>query len=77
MNQLAQELDEKLQTLDPARARHLESLVRVAMDQVEHDVDTDPNEIWPERYFENTAGALVGEEFERPQQGDLPQRDPW
>jgi hypothetical protein len=32
---------------------------------------------WPSGYFEQTAGALVGEEFERPPQGELPQRDDW
>ena len=32
---------------------------------------------WPPGYFEDTAGALVGDEFERPPQGDLPRRDVW
>ncbi|MEX2170208.1 MAG: hypothetical protein WD851_12925 [Pirellulales bacterium] len=32
---------------------------------------------WPVAYFEQTAGALAGEEFERPPQGDLPMRDVW
>ena len=32
---------------------------------------------WPEGYFEQTAGALAGEEFERPPQGALPSRDEW
>lgn len=32
---------------------------------------------WPEGYFERIAGALAGEEFERPPQGELPQRDSW
>ena len=32
---------------------------------------------WPARYFEQTAGALAGEDFERPSQGDLPQRESW
>lgn len=35
MNQLAQELDEKLRTLDPLQARNLELLVRDAIVQVE------------------------------------------
>lgn len=29
---------------------------------------------WPAGYFEQTAGALAGENFERPPQGDLPKR---
>ena len=32
---------------------------------------------WPDGYFEQTAGALAGEEFERPPQGELPSRDDW
>ncbi|HEY3394622.1 MAG TPA: antitoxin family protein [Lacipirellulaceae bacterium] len=32
---------------------------------------------WPAGYFEQTAGSLVGEEFERPPQGDLPRREAW
>jgi hypothetical protein len=32
---------------------------------------------WPAGYFEQTAGALAGEDFERPPQGKLPERDVW
>lgn len=32
---------------------------------------------WPDSYFEQTAGALAGEEFERSSQGELPSRDDW
>ena len=35
MNQIALELDEKLQTLDPGEARRLEALVRVALDRMD------------------------------------------
>jgi predicted DNA-binding antitoxin AbrB/MazE fold protein len=35
-----------------------------------------PN-VWPENYFEQIAGAFEGEEFERPSQGTLPERDRW
>ena len=77
MNQLAQTLDEKLRTLDPARARILESLVRDALRRAEQDQLGDTPSGWPAGYFEQTAGALAGEEFERPPQGDLPVRDDW
>jgi hypothetical protein len=30
---------------------------------------------WPLGYFDQTAGALASEDFERPPQGDLPQRE--
>ena len=77
MNQLVQELDEKLRTLDPIRARHLELLVREAMDQVQQEETPDSAPGWPTGYFETTAGALAGEEFERPPQGECPRRDDW
>jgi hypothetical protein len=32
---------------------------------------------WPAGYFESTAGALTGEDFERPAEGDLPEREVW
>lgn len=32
---------------------------------------------WPDGYFEETAGALVGQKLERSPQGDLPKRDDW
>ncbi len=32
---------------------------------------------WPPSYFDQTAGALEGEVFERPPQGDLPRREDW
>ena len=77
MNRIAQELDEKLRTLDPPRARYLESLVREALGRAERDELGDSPSGWPAGYFEQTAGALSGEDFERPPQGDLPCRDNW
>jgi predicted DNA-binding antitoxin AbrB/MazE fold protein len=32
---------------------------------------------WPPDYFEQTAGAFAGEEFERPSQGEDTQRENW
>jgi hypothetical protein len=77
MSPLAQTLDEKLRTLDPARARILETLVRDALWRAEQDHADAASSRWPEGYFQQTAGALAGEEFERPPQGDLPVRDHW
>lgn len=77
MNPIADELDEKLRTLDPPRARLLESRVRDAIDEVERSRSGDFDVAWPEGYFEQTAGALAGEEIERPPQGELPHRDDW
>lgn len=36
-----------------------------------------PSTTWPTGYFEQTSGALAGEDFERPPQGDLPPREAW
>jgi hypothetical protein len=36
-----------------------------------------PTNTWPPNYFEQTAGALAGEGFERPPQGELPFREEW
>jgi hypothetical protein len=63
---------EKLRTLDPVRARHLENLVRKAL----NEVGNLPPE-WPAGFFELTSGALAGEEFERPIRGEFPRRDDW
>ncbi len=32
---------------------------------------------WPEGYFQQTAGALAGEPFERSSQGTLPSQSNW
>ena len=77
MTRIAEELDARLRMLDPAQARYLESLVREALSRAESVPATSPGNDWPPGYFERTAGALAGEEFERPPQGDLPLRDEW
>lgn len=77
MNRLAEQLDEKLRTLDPPRAQYLESLVRKAFDRAEQDELCDLECGWPAGYFEQTAGALAGEDFERSPQAELPHRDDW
>ena len=77
MNMLAQQLDEKLQSLGPAKAKVLESLVRAALKQVEQSEGAGNQEDWPPEYFQSTAGALEGETFERPSQHELPQREDW
>jgi hypothetical protein len=33
--------------------------------------------VWPPSYFDQTVGALEGDDFERPAQGDLPRRENW
>lgn len=71
MNRLAEQLDEKLRTLDRARAEYLEAAVRDALQKIEQQTS------WPGGYFEQTAGSLAGEEFQRPAQGHLPSRADW
>jgi hypothetical protein len=77
MTQIAQELDDRLKKLGPFQARYLETLVREALVRAEQMAVSSTDESWRPDYFERTAGALVGEEFERPPQGELPTRDEW
>ena len=77
MNRLAEQLDKKLQTLDPVRAQYLESLVREAFDKAEQQNSCGSSSGWPAEYFEQTAGALTGEDFQRSPQGEFPRRDDW
>lgn len=65
MSSIAQELDQQMSILDPATARRMEQLVRDALSLAE----TGRSGAWPAGYFEQTAGTLVGEQFERPFQG--------
>jgi predicted transcriptional regulator len=76
VNRIAEELDEKLRQLDPERAKSLVSMVRDAIEQIEKEPSHSP-EGWPAGYFEQTAGALAGERFERAPQGDMQCRDDW
>lgn len=77
MTRIAEELDAKLRSLDPARARYLESLVQQAIERAERGQPDEPPTAWPAGYFEKTSGALEGEELERSLQGELPQRENW
>jgi Protein of unknown function DUF104/Protein of unknown function (DUF3696) len=47
-------------------------------EQVRSSVDANGGlTAWPAGYFDQTAGVLAGENFERPPQGQLPERDIW
>ena len=71
ITQIAQELDARLKNLGPFQARYLETLVREAMVRAEQLPVSSTGDDWPPSYFERTAGALAGEEFERQPQSDL------
>ena len=77
MTRIAEELESRLKTLAPPQARYLEMLVREALSRAEQIVAPPNEDDWPPGYFESTAGALIGEEFDRPPQGQLPKRDEW
>ncbi|HSU68893.1 MAG TPA: hypothetical protein VLJ39_18570 [Tepidisphaeraceae bacterium] len=77
MSGIADELDQRLKQLDGATAEQLEKLVRDALALVEPTARARRQSPWPEGYFQRTAGALAGEELERPAQGELPQREAW
>ena len=60
--------------LAPGKA---EVTVDAAEQTAEQDATDKHRSSWPAGYFDTTAGALAGEEFERPAQGELPRRDVW
>lgn len=74
MNRLAQELDKKLQQLDPKQAEMLRQMVRDAMKKVSTTSESDE---WPEGYFDEILGSFANEPLERAPQGKLPERDDW
>ncbi len=77
MSRIAQEVDEKLRVLDPLRAQRLESLIREAIRRADRDELDGSLSGWPIGFFDQTAGSLSGEDFERPPQGDFPLREKW
>ena len=76
MHIVAEELDRKLSEMDRATAEHVERLVRDALYLAQTRNEPLP-QTWPEGYFAQTAGALAGERFERPDQGTSPTREAW
>ena len=76
MNRIAEELDAKLNELDPVRAKSLIMLVRRAIEQVDQP-QSPPNSDWPDGYFEETAGSFADEPLDRSPQGEPTARDSW
>jgi hypothetical protein len=76
MNRIAEELDAKLNELDPSRAKSLITLVRRAIEQVEQSEPPTPS-VWPDGYFDQTAGSFADEPLERFPQGEPTVRDRW
>ena len=78
MTSLIQELEQRLQDLDPDTARMVEQLVRDALALAgSHSRGTNSADGRPEGYFQRTAGSLAGEPFDRPDQGEVPPAKEW
>lgn len=77
MKAIAEELERRLAQLDPRVAAQVERLVRDALALADGSASRVLSGGWPAGYFARTAGALAGEEFERPQQGVPPEREAW
>lgn len=77
MTTLAQQLDECLRTVDEETARRLVQIVNDAMALAEIAKAGRGADHWPAGYFQQTAGALAGERFERPDQGQVEIRETW
>ena len=80
MTAIAQQLDEKLSSMAPATASAVERLVRDALALAQAGTPAPANglELAEHRAFlSKIAGALAGEQFERPPQGRLEVREAW
>lgn len=72
MNRIAEELDAKLNTLDPEKAKELVQIVQHAIERIEGSTPD-----WPEGYFSNTSGSFADEILERDPQGKAAKREDW
>ncbi len=58
--------------------RPIESVDLPEKSEVEFEPRLVPKkDVWPEDYFQKTAGVFANEAFERPVQGPLPGRGDW
>jgi hypothetical protein len=77
MSAIAEQLDEKLKTLDARAASSLEKLVRDALELVEtRDGAVRPERLPPD-FFSRIAREFGSEPFERPSQGEFEKREAW
>lgn len=77
MSAIADQLDEKLKTLDVKAAASLEKLVRDALELVDaRSVAARPDNLPPD-FFTRLAGEFGPEPFDRPPQGEGEQRKVW
>jgi hypothetical protein len=76
MHAVVQELERNLNELDSVKAQELTAEVRDAIKRAKQQA-RDESKGWPPGYFEKYAGALQGERFERPDQGEFPVRENW
>ncbi len=80
MTAIAQQLDERLSSLDAATASVVERLVRdaLALAETRSSRPTDPGDIAAHcDFLGKIAGALDGERFERPPQDRPEVREEW
>jgi len=81
MNQIATEIDAKLQSLDDRHAAELEAIMRGGIKWFEAKREENRNRGvengWPVGYFDELEGVFANEPFERPDQGELQERDAW
>ena len=80
MTAIAQELDEKLKTLDARAAASLERLVRDPLDLI--NTQNKSSSVPPVHHLPHDFFKKIAEEFgpgplERPPQGDFEQREAW
>ena len=76
MTAIALELDQKLQSFDPATAASVERLVRDALQLAEGNPVPASRESHRE-FIRRIAGSFGDEPFERPPQGEFEKREDW
>ena len=81
MNQIAQELDDKLESLDENHVAELARYVRKTIEFYEAKRSESRNRGvangYPPGYFDEFEGVFADEPFERAPQGELPEPKDW
>jgi len=74
---IAQQLDDKLRSLDAKAAASLEKLVQDALELVDSQDQASQSKRLPPDFFRRIAQEFGNEPFERPAQGEFEKRPDW
>jgi hypothetical protein len=74
---LIQELMKQPEPVLLEMREHLDALIKPGAHNGNGDGAKTTASSWPQKYFEHTAGAFAGENFERPAQLPFEKREEW